>query len=66
MMLQTVPLQATGKLPFVLRRRFEFAGALGDEPDSDAEFTALAQNLFEDVCRDDACTGGCETMSFFQ
>ena len=27
-MLQTVPLQSTGKLPFVLRRRFEFAGAL--------------------------------------
>ena len=27
-MLQTVPLKATGKLPFVLRRRFEFAGAL--------------------------------------
>ena len=24
-MLQTVPLQSTGKLPFVLRRRFEFA-----------------------------------------
>ena len=28
MMLQNVPLQSTGKLPFVLRRRFEFAGAL--------------------------------------
>ena len=27
-MLQTAPLQSTGKLPFVLRRRFEFAGAL--------------------------------------
>ena len=28
MMLQSVPLQSSGKLPFVLRRRFEFAGAL--------------------------------------
>lgn len=27
-MLQSVPLQSTGTLPFVLRRRFEFAGAL--------------------------------------
>jgi len=27
-MLQTVPLKSTGRLPFVLRRRFEFAGAL--------------------------------------
>ncbi len=28
MMLQSVPLKSTGTLPFVLRRRFEFAGAL--------------------------------------